>query len=69
MLFGDMLDVFEVGERHLRLDHPELGQMAAGLRLLGAERRAEAVDLAERHRIGFVVKLAGLRQVTFSSSK
>ncbi len=37
--------------------------MAAGLRFLGAERRAEAVDPAERHRVRFVVELTALRQV------
>ncbi len=43
--------------------HPELGEMAARLRLFGAERRAETVGLAERHRRGFVVELPGLGQV------
>ena len=52
-----------VGVGHLRLDHPELGEVPARLRLLGAERRAEAVDPAERHRVGLVVELAALRQV------
>ena len=37
--------------------------MAAGLRLLGAEGGAEAVDLAQRGRRGLDVELAGLRQV------
>ena len=37
--------------------------MAARLRLLGAERRAEAVDAAERHRVRFVVQLTALRQI------
>ena len=62
-LFGHPLHVFEIGVGHLRLHHPELGQVAARLRLLRAERRPEAVDLAERHGVGFVVELAGLRQV------
>ena len=47
---------------HLRLDHPELGQVAAGLRLFRAEGRAEAVDLAQRQSRGLDIKLAGLRQ-------
>ncbi len=55
--------VVEVRVRHFRLDHPELGEVAARLRLLGAERRAEAVHAAERHRVRFVVELAALRQV------
>ena len=58
-----------VGVGDLGLDHPELGQVAARLRLLGAERRAEAVHAAERHRVGFVVELAALRQVRRLSSK
>src|SRR5262249_1796660 len=53
----------ETGERHLGLDHPELGQMAARLRLLGAEGRPEDVDLAEGHRARLAVELAALREV------
>ena len=62
-LLGQLLQAVEIEERDLRLDHPELGEMAARLRLLGAERRAEAVDLAERRRRGLEVELAGLREV------
>ena len=60
--FGQRDHVVEIGVRHLGLDHPELGEVAARLALLGAEGRAEAVDLAERHRVGFVVELSALRQ-------
>ena len=52
-----------VGVGDLGLDHPELGQVAARLRLLGAKRRAEAVGAAERHRVGLVIELAALREV------
>ena len=38
----------EIGERDLRLDHPELRQVPAGVGVLRAERRPERVDLAER---------------------
>src|SRR5262249_43227297 len=55
--------VIEVRVRHFRLDHPEFGEMPARLRLLGSERRAEAVHVAERHRVRLVVQLAALRQV------
>ena len=55
--------VVGVVQRDFRLDHPELGQMPARLRFLGAERRAEAVDLPERRRRGFAVELTGLREV------
>ena len=37
--------------------------MPPGLRLLGPEGGAEGVDVAEGHGRGFVVELAGLRQV------
>ena len=53
----------QVGEGDLRLDHPELHQVAAGLGLLGAEGGAEAVDLAEGHDRGLVVELAALAEV------
>src|SRR6266545_4444040 len=45
------------------LHHPELAQVAARLRLLGAERRPEAVHFAERGGRRFDVELARLRQV------
>ena len=60
---GQVHDVVELGVGDLGLDHPELGQVAARLRLLGAERRAEAVDPAERHRVRLVVELPALREV------
>jgi hypothetical protein len=40
--------VREVGEGDLRLDHPELGEVAAGVRVLGAEGRPEREDFGER---------------------
>ena len=56
--------VVERGVGDFRLDHPELGEVAARLRLLRAEGRPEAVDLAQRHRRGFDVELARLREVS-----
>ena len=35
----------EIGKGDLGLDHPELGEVAAGVAVLGAERRSERVDL------------------------
>ena len=61
--FGERHDVVQVGVRHLGLDHPEFRQVPPRLRLLGAERRPEAVHPAERHRVGLVVELTALRQV------
>ena len=49
----------EVAERHLRLDHPELGGVARGVGILGAERGAERVNVAERHGEVLGVELAG----------
>jgi len=63
VVFGELEEVFEVGVGHLGLDHPELGEVTAGLRLLCAEGRAEGVDLAEGERGGFDVELAGLGEV------
>ena len=54
--------VREVGERDLRLDHPELGEVAAGVRVLGAEGRPERVDLGEREAVGLDVELPRHRQ-------
>ena len=52
---------------HFRLDHPELGQMAAGLGLFGLEGRSETVYPAVTHRCRFQVKQAGLCQVKQAS--
>ena len=54
--------VVEVGKGDLRLHHPELAGMARRERALGAERRAESVHLAERHRHALRLQLAGNRQ-------
>src|SRR5260370_13172182 len=45
------------------LEHPEFGEVTAGLGFFSAERRAEGVDLAEGHGDGFGVKLAALSEV------
>src|ERR1035437_9049555 len=55
--------IVKSGESNLRLDHPELGEMASRLRFLRAEGWPEAVDLAESHCRGFDIKLSRLRQV------
>src|SRR5206468_12977879 len=47
----------------LRLDHPELGEVAAGVGVLGAKRRAESVDVGERERGGLGFELARYREV------
>ena len=50
--------VREVGEGDLRLDHPELGEVAAGVRVLGTEGRPEGVDLGQRQTVGLDIELA-----------
>src|SRR5262249_46184252 len=47
---GEVHVAGEVAEGHLRLDHPELGEVAARVRVLGAEGRPEGVDARERER-------------------
>ena len=53
----------QIAERHLRLDHPELGGVAGGKALLSAEGGAKGVHLAERHCHGLGFQLAGNGQV------
>ena len=60
-VLGQVHVVLEVGKGHLRLDHPELGQVAGGIGVFGPEGGAEGVDVAERQGEGFALKLAGLR--------
>jgi len=49
--------VIEIVKRHLRFDHPELGKVAAGIRVFSAERRAEGVDQRQRHRVNLGFQL------------
>ena len=60
---GERHRVVEVREGDLGLHHPELGEVPPGLRLLRAERRPEAVDLAVRGGGRLVVELPALREV------
>mgnify|MGYP001646557849 CR=1 FL=1 len=55
----DLKVAVEVAERHLRLDHPELGGVARGVGILGAEGGTEGVDVAESHGEVLGVELAG----------
>ena len=68
-LFLEPHVVVGVVERDLGLDHPELGQVPARLRLLGAEGRAEAVDLPERGRRRLAIQLTRLREVGVSRDR
>ncbi len=49
--------VRKVGESDLRLDHPELGEVAAGVRVLGTKGRPEGLDFGRREAIGLDVEL------------
>jgi len=57
---GQVHDLIQFRKGHLRLDHPELGQVPAGLGLFGPERGAETVDLAKGHGRGLHVELTTL---------
>ena len=57
--FGEVGIDVQVREGRLRLDHPELGQMPAGVRILGTERRSERVDLREGQAVGLDIQLPG----------
>src|SRR3546814_21142736 len=57
-LLGHARVLGQVREGDLRLDHPELGQAAGGVGVLGAEGRAEGVDLAQGQAVGLAVQLA-----------
>ena len=65
-VLGELGVVGEIGERDLGLDHPELGEVAARVRVLGAERRAERVDLAQRQAVRLDVELARHGQARFA---
>ena len=62
-LLGEVEQPVEAHPGDLRLHHPELHEVPAGLRLLRTEGRAEAVDLAVRGGGGLEVELPGLREV------
>ena len=57
-LLGQLHVVFELVEGHLRLDHPELGQVARRVAVLGAKGWAEGVNLRERQGEDFSFELA-----------
>ena len=50
-------EIAEVREGDLRLDHPELGEMPAGVGVLRPEGRSEGVDLAHGQAVGLDVEL------------
>ena len=60
---GHVHVVRQIGERHLRLDHPELRRVALGVGVLRPEGGAEGIHAAERHGEVLRVELAGHREV------
>ena len=58
-VFGQRRVVVDVGKGDLRLDHPELGQVPGGVGVLGAEGRAEGVDVLQGQAVALHVQLAG----------
>ena len=56
--FGQVGVVVQVGKSNLGLDHPKLGEVTRGVGVLGAERRAEGIDLGHREAVGLDVELA-----------
>jgi len=52
----------EIGKRDLGLDHPELCQVAPGVRILGAKGRPKGVDLGRCQAVGLDVELPRDRQ-------
>ncbi len=62
VLLLDLQQVFQLAEGDLRLHHPELLEVAAGLAFFSAEGGTEAVGLADREDIRLVVELPRLGQ-------
>ena len=62
-VLGQEEQVVEVRVRHLGLDHPELGEVPARLRLFRPEGGSEAVDPAEGHACRLEIELARLAEV------
>ena len=62
-ILGDAHVIRQIGKRHLGLDHPELGSVARGVGVFGAEGRTEGVDVAEGLRECLDVQLTGHGQI------
>ncbi|CFJ31802.1 Uncharacterised protein [Mycobacterium tuberculosis] len=61
--FLDSKIFFVIDESHLRLDHPELDQMATRFGFFSTESRTKRIDTPQSHCGGFHVQLAGLGQI------
>ena len=58
-LFGQLGIGFQIVERDFRFDHPELGQVTAGVGVFGTEGWPEGINLGEGTGIGLGVELTG----------
>ena len=66
---GERRVVGEIGECDLGLDHPEFREVPARVRVLGAKRRPERVDLRQREAIRLDVQLPGHGQERFAAEE
>ena len=57
IVFGTVHDVRQFSEAQLRLDHPELGQVAGGVAMLGSESWAESVNITHAAAVGLYIDL------------
>ncbi len=62
ILFGKRHVSMNIAEGHLRLDHPELGEVALRVGVLRPEGWAEGIDVLQRQGVGFPFKLTADRQ-------
>src|SRR5258708_1522013 len=62
-LFGQLTVAIEITEGHLGFDHPEFGEVARGVRILGAEGGAEGVNIREGQCENLGFELAAYGQV------
>ena len=62
-ILSELHIVHQVVERNLRLDHPELSQVARGVRILSTESGTEGVDLTHRQSTQLTLQLTRYGQV------
>ena len=68
-LLGQLHVVLQLVEGHLRLDHPELREVARRVGILGTERGAEGVDAPQRQRAQLAFELSRYGQVAGFAEK
>ena len=68
-VFCEVLVVFGIVEGHFRFNHPELCQVACGVRIFRTESGSEGVNLSQSHGSQFPFQLTGNSQVGFTLKK